>query len=240
MGFEKRKEEISTWAEREVQIILDALEKDGAKETEKDVYRAALTTYNNLLDNLEDEAMLEPIKAVMMTLMLGEPLTPIEDVEDDWMFVEGGDPGPNSPLPGYTIYQNKRRHTLFKKHEVDGDKECIKFSDVGRAVCVDLNSAENYEGGFGLSIFDFMHPITMPYSPRGQVRIFTEDFKYHEEYEGDYDTYAIAYFRYPDGYMEEVKRFFKMDTKINQMVSITKDEYFARKKRWKERMEKKG
>lgn len=238
MSFEERREELSKWAEREVEIVLAALEKEGATENEKDVYRAALTTYNNLIYNLEEEAMLEPIKAVMMSLMLGEPLTPIDDREEDWILVEGFDPAAGNENPGYSIYQNRRRNTLFKKHIVDGDKECTNFSDVGRAVCVDLSNGENYEGGFGLAIFDRMHPITMPYSPRGTVRIFTEDFKYHEDFEGDYDTYSVVYFRYPDGFMEEVKRFFKMDPKINQLVAIPKEEYFARRKKWKEHSKK--
>lgn len=240
MGFEERKKELIDWADREFNIVFEQLKKDNASESEKDIYRCALTVYKNLIDNLEDESTLIPAEAVLISLMRGEPLTPIEDSDEDWVWVEGFDQAIGNDNPGYSIYQNRRRNTLFKKVIMDGDKGCTKFSDVGRCVCVDIKNGQTYDGGFGYTIFDTMHPVIMPYSPSGKVRIFTEDFKYHEEYEGDYDTFGVIYFRYPNGEMEEVMRFFKMDPKINQLVAIDKTEYLSRKKRYKEREAKKG
>lgn len=152
--------------------------------------------------------------------------------------VEGFDPAVGNENPGYSIYQNKRRNTLFKKIQYDGDKVCEKYSDVGRAVCVDMKNGQNYDGGFGYTIFDALHPVTMPYSPSGKTRIFTDDFKCYEECQEDYDTFAVLYFRYPNGEMEEVMKFFKMDIKTKEMVSIDKTEYFSRKKKYQERIAK--
>ena len=95
-----------------------------------------------------------------------------------------------------------------------------------------------YTGGMGPLILDEMMPITLPYYPCGKIRIFTEDFKYHEEHDGDLDTIGVLYFRMPDGTMTEVKRYFKEDHESKQMVEITQSEYLSRKKRVEERMKK--
>lgn len=227
--MEERINELVEWAEREVKIAI----ADITDEKEKDVYTAALSVYKNLLDNIkmnDEYEIFEPAKAVLSCLMYEDPLTPLTDnCEEDWELASEGD--------GSKIYQNKRRNTLFKKVSgIDGDK--ILYSDTDRAICVDMNSGKNYHHGFAYAILDAMRPITMPYSPHGKIRIFTDDFKYYKDCKDEYDTFAVAYFRYPNGEMDEIKRFFKMDNKINDFVEIDSTEYFARKKRYQERMKK--
>ena len=154
----------------------------------------------------------------------------------------GIDPAVDCDNPGWSIYQCKRRSSLFKKVAYDrktGEVDEITFRDIDRAVCVDINKPDcMYTGGMGPLLLDEMMPITLPYSPCGKTRIFTEDFKYHEEYEGDMDTVGVLYFRMPDGTMKEVKRYFKEDHESKQMVEISQSEYLSRKKRVEDRMRK--
>lgn len=144
--------------------------------------------------------------------------------------------------PGWSIYQCKRRNSLFKKVSYDrktGEVDEITFRDIDRSVCIDINKPDSmYIGGMGPLLLDEMMPITLPYSPCGKIRIFTEDFKYHEECEGDLDTLGVLYFRMPDGSMKEVKRYFKEDHESKQMVEINQSEYLSRRIRVEERMKK--
>ena len=232
------------WARREVDLAKAWLNDEDleAKETMSEEYEAAYRCYCNFLDELEKLKDVRIIKTVFTQLLHEENLSPIVDSEDDWTLVEGFDPAVGCDNPGWSIYQCKRRSSLFKKvvyGRKTGEVDEITFRDIDRAVCIDINKPDfMYTGGMGSLVLDEMIPITLPYSPCGKIRIFTEDFKYHEKYEGDLDTVGVLYFRMPDGTMKKVKRYFKEDHKSKQMVEITQSEYLSRKKRAEERMKK--
>ena len=232
------------WARREVDLAKSWLnvEDETAKEMVSEEYEAAYRSYCNFLDEYEKLENTKIIKNVFMQLLHEENLSPIVESEDDWVLVEGFDPEAGNENSGFSIYQCKRRNSVFKKVTYDrktGEEESITFRDIDRAVCIDINKPDcMYTGGMGPLLLDEMMPITLPYSPCGKTRIFTEDFKYHEEYEGDMDTVGVLYFRMPDGTMKEVKRYFKEDHESKQMVEITQSEYLSRKKRVEERMRK--
>lgn len=232
------------WARREVDLAKTWLNDEDleAKETMSEEYEAAYRSYCNFLDELEKLKDTRIIKTAFTQLLHEENLSPIVDSEDDWVLVEGFDPAAGNENPGFSIYQCKRRNSVFKKVTYDrktGEEESVAFRDIDRAVCIDINKRDcMYTGGMGPVVLDEMMPITLPYSPCGKIRIFTEDFKYHEEHEGDLDTIGVLYFRMPDGSMKEVKRYFKEDHETKQIVEITKSEYLSRKKRVEERMNK--
>ena len=232
------------WARREVDLAKSWLnvKDETAKEMVSEEYEAAYRSYCNFLDECEKLENTKIIKTVFTQLLHEENLSPIVESEDDWVLVEGFDPAAGNENPGFSIYQCKRRNSVFKKVTYDrktGEEESVAFRDIDRAVCVDINKPDcMYTGGMGPLLLDEMMPITLPYSPCGKTRIFTEDFKYHEEYEGDMDTVGVLYFRMPDGTMKEVKRYFKEDHESKQMVEITQSEYLSRKKRVEERMKK--
>lgn len=229
------------WARREVDLAKTWLsdEDPEAKEMMLEEYEASYRSYCNFLDEFEKLKNIRIIKTVFTQLLHEENLSPIVDSEDDWAFAEGFDPAVGNENPGWTIYQCKRRNSLFKKVTYDrktGEVDKITFRDIDRAVCIDINKPDcMYTGGMGPLVLDEMMPITLPYSPCGKTRIFTEDFKYHE---GDVDTVGVLYFRMPDGTMKEVKRYFKEDHESKQMVEINQSEYLSRKKRVEERMKK--
>lgn len=232
------------WARREVDLAKAWLNDEDleAKETISEEYEAAYRCYCNFLDEFEKLKDTRIIKTVFTQLLHEENLSPIVDSEDDWILVEGFDPAVGCDNPGWSIYQCKRRSSLFKKVAYDrktGEVDEITFRDIDRAVCIDINKPDYmYTGGIGSLLLDEMIPITLPYSPCGKTRIFTEDFKYHEDQEGDMDTVGVLYFRIPDGTMKEVKRFFKEDYKTKEMVEIGYQEYLSRKKRVEEKMKK--
>ena len=230
------------WARREVDLAKTWLndEDPEAKETMSEEYEAAYRIYCNFLDELEKLKDTRIIKTAFTQLLHEENLSPIVDSEDDWTLVE--DPAPGNDNPGWTIYQCKRRSSLFKKVAYDrksGEVDEITFRDMDRAVCIDINKPDcMYTGGMGPLLLDEMMPITLPYSPCGKTRIFTEDFKYHEEYESDMDTVGVLYFRMPDGTMKAVKRYFKEAHESKQMVEISQSQYLSRKKSVEDRMRK--
>lgn len=232
------------WARREVDLAKERLnDKDQiVKEMVFEEYEAAYRSYCNFLDEYEKLENTKIIKTVFSQLLHEENLSPIVDSEDDWTLVEGFDPAVGNDNPGWSIYQCKRRSSMFKKVTYDrktGEVDEITFRDIDRAVCIDINKADcMYTGGMGPLVLDEMMPITLPYSPCGKIRIFTEDFKYHEDCEGDLDTVSVLYFRMPDGTMKEVKRYFKEDHETKQMVEITQSEYLSRKKRVEDRRNK--
>lgn len=232
------------WARREVDLAKTCLNAEDqiVKEMVSEEYEAAYRSYCNFLDEYEKLENTKIIKTVFMQLLHEENLSPIVDSEDDWTLVEGFDPAVGNDNPGWSIYQCKRRSSMFKKVAYDrktGEVDEITFKDIDRAICIDINKSDcMYTGGMGPVVLDEMMPITLPYSPCGKIRIFTEDFKYHEEYEGDLDTVGVLYFRMPDGTMKEVKRYFKEDHESKQMVEITQSEYLSRKKRVEDRIRK--
>lgn len=237
---------LKEWARREVDLAKTYIniENEEAKEMTSEKYEVAYRSYCNFLDSLKKFEDISFIKSIFTDLLNNENLSPIVDSEEDWILTEGFDPAAGNDNPGWSIYKCKRRNSMFKKVTYDrktGEMDEVTFRDLNRAVCIDINKPDcMYTGGMGPLVLDEMMPITMPYSPCGKIRIFTEDFKYHEKYEGDLDTVGVLYFRMPDGTMKEVKRYFKEDHKSKHMVEISQSEYLSRKKRVEDRMKKGG
>lgn len=221
------------WARREIDLAT-AGEMEEAPEMKEEMdkhFEAAYQAYCDFLERVEDLDKPGIAKTVFTQLLHEEPLTPIEDNEEDWTLVEGFDPASGNENPGWSIYQCDRRFSLFKKIIYAGDNRSTIYTDTARAVCMDINTQQMYTGGIGPKILDEMIPIKMPYQPLGKIKIFTEDFKCHEDSDEDFDTIGVLYFRMPDGQMKEVKRFFKEDYQTHEMVEIDKTEYFSRKKK---------
>lgn len=228
-------EELKKWARHEVDLVKIGERLDLDPQL-NDHYEAAYLLFDKFVDYTSALKSPGAVKAILLQLLNKEPLTPIEDGEDDWVLVRGYTPTletqqDDSP---WEIYEHKRRSTLFKRIIYNcetGLADRTDLSDSERCICIDVNDPNNmYTGGIGQAILDEMIPITMPYMPLGKIKIFTEGFKYNDKFEGGCDTRAVLYFRMPDGEMKQVKRFFKQDHVIKDPIEITEAEYFARKK----------
>lgn len=214
------------WAERETNL-------GAAENGQKEYYEAVFNAYcfvKHEFDTLEFPGV---AKTLLRQLLEGEPLTPIENVDENWFVISGFDPAANGDNPGFTVYQSNRRGSLYKHVKYDrktGEVDEVSFTDTDRSVCIDIETEEIYTSTFANGILDEMVPIKMPYYPKGKIKIFVDEFRAYPESKEN-DTIAILHFRFEDGRMQEVMRFFKVDPVADEVVEIDKQEYIYRKKK---------
>ena len=156
-------------------------------------------------------------KYILVRLIEGQPLTPIEDTEDVWS--DARDRGE------VVNYQCKRMSSLFKYVYADGT---VKYRDVDRFCGINLdNPNASYHSGLIDRVMEEKFPITMPYFPESKpFKVYREDFLVDSK-NGDFDTVGILYAIVPEGYKVEINRFFKEEN--NEFVEITEVEYNMRK-----------
>ena len=145
-------------------------------------------------------------KHILVRLIEGKPLSPIEDTDDEWCDVSHYE---KEALVGVK-YQSKRMGSLFKDVREDGS---YRYYDVDSSYCVDINTKNTYSNGFiRKEIVDKMFPITLPYMPGEPMKVYCEDFLTDPK-NGDFDTMGIFYIlKSGDGGKTEqidINRFFK-------------------------------
>ena len=216
------------WAKREVEIACKR-ENPERKEGEFDYgcacYESALKAFESLCEDGHSGSSIGFTKAILNRLIDGQPLTPIEDIDDVWEKCTR-----SKDLP-YVSYQCKRMSSLFKYVYADGH---VKYTDIDSSYCVSINN-HNCTYGFGLArrIFDEMFPITMPYMPGKPTAIFCEDFLVDKK-NGDFDTVGIFYvLKDENGEQKriEINRFFRAPEgdEDGAWTEIDEDEYYDRK-----------
>lgn len=208
-----------TWAENEVKL---ACEKERGKSSDLEdwdygcaCYESALKAYKSLCGDNHSGLSFSITKQILDRLMDGEPLTPIEDTPDVWNQL-------SPDKDGKTTYQCKRKSSLFKKVNADGT---VTYSDCDAFPCVNVNDKLTYHNGLVNKIMEELFPITMPYMPRGAIKVYCDDILTDRK-KSDYDTVAIFYAVKPDGEKVEINRFFKEGDK--DWVEISHGEYNAR------------
>lgn len=225
---------ILDWAKREVEIACKReREKCAATEDEWDYgcacYESALKAFNSLMEDGHSGTSISITKHILMRLIDGKPLTPIQDTDDVWEYRY-------TTEDGFVSYQCKRMSSLFKRVHPDGS---VSYGDINRFYCVDFDNPHvSYHIGFIANIFDDMFPITMPYTPpTTPTKIVCETFLFDPK-NGDYDTKAVLYFVDSNGKKVEINRYFKEIG--DDFIEIDKDEYDHRRmiaQGWKETME---
>lgn len=212
---------MTDWAKREVEIAC-ANEREDKDNGEWNYgcacYESALKAFESLMDDGHSEFSIHMTKQILNCLIEGKPLTPIEDTDDVWNDVTYG------RNDGTVYYQCKRMSSLFKRVYKDG---MVKYSDVDRITCVDVESGSHYHSGFVESIIDEMYPIQMPYYPRRSIKVYCQELLTDRK-NGDFDTIAILHAILPnqEGEMVNIERFFKESR--NGFEEISKDEYNER------------
>lgn len=210
---------MTEWAKNEVELAKIANSKDG-DELDGYVcacYESALEAFNVLCNQGHSGMSINITKDILVRLIAGRPLTPIEDTEDVWSTV------PERHCDGTLVYQCKRMSSLFKNVELDGS---VTYHDVDRVLCRYVATGSTFHGGFESRWYDETHPITFPYYPYSEaIMMHVDDFLYDTR-NGDFDTIAILYITYPDGRREEVNKYFKEE--VDDFVEISKEEYEER------------
>ena len=209
------------WAEKEVEIACQR-ENPDREEGEWDYgcacYESALKAYKSLIEDNHSGMSWSLTASILIRLMDGKPLTPIEDADDVWEEVPSG-----CTKDEYKTYQCKRMGSLFKHVYSDGT---VKYNDVNRIVCVDTdNPSVTYHFGLVDKVIDEMYPIEMPYKPGKTFKVYCEEFLVDPE-NGDFDTVGILEAKISDSGLVYIRRYFK-ETESG-WTEIDRNEYARR------------
>lgn len=219
------------WAKREVEIACKK-ENSNRKEGEFDYgcscYESALKAFESLLEDGHSGFSIKMTQAILIRLLYGQPLTPIEDAEDIWNVCSFSE-----DEKGVDVYQCKRMSSLFKHIYFDGT---VKYYDVDNSYCVDINDPSNtYSSSLVRKLIDEMFPIKMPYMPGKPITVYCEDFLTDKRHR-HFDTVGVFYaLKTENGKQEkiEINRFFREPEGDEEgwWIEISKEEYEERKTR---------
>lgn len=189
------------WAENEVKIACEK-EHPGLKEGEWDYdcacYQSALKAYKSLIHDDHSGFSWNITASILKRLMDGNPLTPIEDVDDTWS------DEPIYKSDDHVTYQCIRRSSLFKNVYNDGH---VEYHDNHQFICIDIHDGATYTLGLIRNVMQEKFPITFPYMPGNAIKVYCEDFLTDPK-NGDFDTIGIIYCKTDDG-KKNINRYFK-------------------------------
>lgn len=207
---------LTTWSEHEIELACKRENPDWDGKSFDygcSCYQSALKAYKSLLSDGHSGASFGLTRNILVRLMDGLPLTPIDEKD-----FEKGNQYENNDHSMVT--QCPRMGRLFQTKHADGT---ITYNDIERVVACQIG--KDYGVGYGriTKIVDEMYPITMPYwPPTGKYKVFFDEFLVDPK-NGDFDTVAALYLITPDGERIEINRFWT--EKDGKMVEIGKDEY---------------
>lgn len=197
--------EMKDWAKREVELACKR-EREGSENEEIGMwyygcacYESALKAFNSLLEDRHSGMSIGFTKNILMRLIDGRPLTPIEDTEDIW----SEKCWTNDDAAA--VYQCKRMSSLFKYVYPDGT---VRYSDNDHYIAIDVKSDIAYHNGLVSRLIHDMFPITMPYMPDEPIKVYCAELLTDRK-NGDYDTKAVLYAIKPDGERVDIYRYFK-------------------------------
>lgn len=220
------------WAKNEI-AIASKRERGDKPEDEWDYgcacYASALRAFESLLGDGHSGMSIGFTKNILNRLIDGKPLTPIENVEDEWEYRR-------TDSDGVKTYQCKRMSSLFKKVAHDGT---VIYSDVDRYYCT-TNTDPNirWYNGFVAKIYNEMYPITFPYMPSSRPDVIVCEELLTDRKNGDFDTIAILYIIRANMGRVEVNRYFK-ENEVS-FTEISPEEYTERKKLHENRIKNEG
>ena len=213
---------MTDWAKREVEIACKKERESSGVAEGWDYgcacYESALKAYNSLMEDGHSGMSIGLTKQILMRLIDGKPLTPIEDIDGIWEecgFGRG---------EGSESYQCKRMSSLFKCVYPDGR---VEYSDVDRFVAFNIGDDWSYHSGLVDRVVGEIFPITMPYIGE-TYKVYTEDFLTDPK-NGDFDTKAIFYCITPDGEKVDINRYFKDAPTESGWKEIDLDEFLLRR-----------
>ena len=224
---EPEEDTMTAWAEREIKLACEWERANNPDALKEDwdygcaIYDSALRALKSLCQDGHTGFSIQLTKHILVRMIEGKPLTPIEDTPDIW------DEGcvDRNDEEGYSCYQCSRMSALFKKVYDDGR---ITYNDVDRVSAIDLDTDSSWHSGLATRIINEMFPITMPYMPTDKpFKVYFRDCLVDHR-KGDYDTRNIVYAVKPDGTEIPICRYFKEDDN-GEWVEISEVEYNLRR-----------
>ena len=206
-----------TWAEREVQLACKKEapdRKDGEWDYGCSCYESALKGYKAMIEDDHSGTSWGFTRDILYRLMLGKPLTPIEDVPEVWDHTTWHEEGQ---------YQCNRMSSLFKDVGPDGN---VSYSDVSRVVVRDKLTGTTWHNGLADRLVGELFPITMPYWPSAKPYTVVVEEYLTDRKNGDYDTIHYVEIIKPDGTRLELNQYFA--ERETGFVEITEEEFRQR------------
>ena len=221
----REKSEIVSWAEREIELACK-LENPDRKEGEWDYgcacYESALKAFKSIANDGHSDASIIFTKQIFNRLIDYRPLTPIEDIRENWIDVSENRDG--------SKFQCLRFTFLFKEvNKTNGD---VIFKDLSRAYHVYTDDPDNmYRSNFTDRIINEMYPITMPYIPEDNpYKIFLKK-SVDKSKPGDLSRLIkVLYIIEPGGKEVPVNRYFTEGAIAGSFTDISRTEYKRRKR----------
>ena len=199
------------WARREVKLACDKYGKDLS-------YKTALAAFAYMHDDEFPKRDREAeMKNAVDRLLIGLPLSPIEDFPEDWE-------RPYETSEG-KVYESTRLLTLTKTVKEDGS---VTYSDTHRFIrniVGDPNATYDYNGAL-IQLVDELYPITIPYMPPIKPYILYSHNYLTDRKNGNFDTIDVPYILTPSGELNFVNRYYAFDG--DDFSEITFVEFMAR------------
>lgn len=218
---------MSEWAKREVEIACrreNPDRKDGEWDYGCSCYESALKAYLSLMEDEHSGMSFGFTRNILIRLMDGLPLTPIEDKPEEWNLIYEEDDGTK-------VYQCRRMSSLFKNAHPDGT---VSYNRADDYYCEDVVTGLPYVGGGARQIIDrYTDPITLPCFPSNGKYVLTTAEYLTDRKNGDFDTKAYFTLKMPDGRRIPINEYYKeIDGEWKQ---ITRGEYDERVRKHFER-----
>lgn len=213
------------WAREEVKIACKK-ENPNREEGEWDYgcacYESALKAFESLCSDGHSGFSIKMTQGILNRLLDGQPLTPIEDAEDNWNECCWSNNGEKK-------YQCRRMSSLFKDVYPDGR---VEYSDVNQFIGVNIDNPDvTWHNGLIDRVMKELFPITMPYMPGKPIKVYCEELLTDPK-NGDFDTVGIFYaLKEENGEQKRIgiKRFFREpfegEESENGWVEIDYDEW---------------
>lgn len=216
---------MSEWARKEVEIACKKENPDwdqasGQFDYGCGCYQSALKAYLTLMEDGHSGYSFGITAAILERLLHELPLTPIEDIPENWY--DGSDE--DQPLiksdDGTVSQMCKRRFSLWKETRADGT---VVFRDNERYVCYDESeSFAGFHDGQAGRILDEMFPIKMPYFPEKERYKIEESTYLTDRKNGDLDTKAFWRVTTPGGEVVSINQFYaEIDNKWQRIDQET-------------------
>ena len=205
---------MKNWAKNEIELYK---QKNNPDEYYSMCLDSALKVYEVMCDEGHSGTSWSMTVPILEKLIHCENLTPLTGEDDEWNDITWDNKE--------TVYQNKRRCSLFKYVAKDGT---IRYSDTDRITCVH-DEEDGYYSYFGFvsNIAEqYIPPITFPTFLEDKYYVHIFEALYDKENGGDFDTVAILSIESNGMPTIDINRYFKEEN--GKFVEINCQEYDER------------
>ena len=217
---------MSDWAQREIEIACkhenpDFVIGSGEFDYGCSCYESALKAYKSIASDGHSGFSFGLTKNILIRLLEGKPIIPIEDVPEIWN--ELGEYGGVPDLEKH--YQCQRMSSLFKYEYTNGR---IEYRDVDRVYGQDISDPNSrYTSKLTSDVVNDLFPIIMPYNPETKPYIVMTETFLSDINNGDYDTKGLIELITPEKEHIPLNEWYK--EVADGWKRISNEEYLERK-----------